>query len=59
MEQGRDRTQWFCQDTQAMVLKSTVEPWQKQAPTCSTRADPRGRVQSTPVREPPRARGRP
>jgi hypothetical protein len=55
MEQGRDRTQWFCQDTHAMVLKSAVEPWQKRAPTCSTRADTRGRTQSTPVREPPRA----
>ena len=36
-----------------------VEPWQKQASTCSTRAGIRGRAQSTPVREPPRARGRP
>jgi hypothetical protein len=58
MEQGRDRTQWFCQDTHAKVLKSAVEPWQKRAPTCSTRADTRGGAQSTPVREPPRPRGR-
>jgi hypothetical protein len=57
MVQGRDRTQWFCQDMHAKVLKSVVEPWQKQAPTCSTRADTRGGAQSTPVREPPRARG--
>jgi hypothetical protein len=42
----------------AKVLKSVVEPWQKQGPTCSTRVDTRGRAQSTPVREPPRARGR-
>jgi hypothetical protein len=59
MEQGSDRTQWLCQDTHAMVLISAVEPWQKRAPTCSTRADTRGRAQSTPVREPPRAHGRP
>ena len=56
MEQGRDHTQWFCQDTHAKVLKSSVEPWQKRAPTCLTRADTRGRAQSTPVREPPRDR---
>jgi hypothetical protein len=56
MEQGRDRTQWFCQDTHAKVPKCVVEPWQKRAPTCSTRADTRGLAQSTPVREPPRAR---
>jgi hypothetical protein len=59
MVQGINRTQWFCQDMHAKVLKSAVEPWQKQAPTCSTRAGTRGRAQSTPVREPPRARGRP
>jgi hypothetical protein len=59
MVQGRDHTQWFFQDLQAKVLKSVVEPWQKEAHTCSTRADTRGRAQSMPVREPPRARGRP
>jgi hypothetical protein len=30
MVQGRDRTQWFCQDLHAKVLQSAVEPWQKQ-----------------------------
>jgi hypothetical protein len=54
MVQGRHRTQWFCQDLHAKVLQSAVEPWQKQTHTCSTRADTRGRTQSTPVHEPPR-----
>jgi hypothetical protein len=42
MVQGRDCTQWFCQDLHAKVLQSVVDPWQKQTHTCSTRADTRG-----------------